>query len=104
MSAQPATSRHADFRQPEDRLGLALDRLRRAADALESALARQERETKSIAALEQEMEALLNDRSKLAHELDQVKARASRLDAAGAEVSGRLDAVMSNLQSVLSRG
>ena len=32
MSAQPATSQQTDFRQPQDRLGLALDRLRRAAD------------------------------------------------------------------------
>ena len=104
MSAQPATSQHADFPQPENRFDLALERLQRAADALEAALARKERETKSIAVLEQEMEVLLNDRSKLAHELDQVKARASRLDAAGAEVSGRLDTVMSNLQSVLARG
>ena len=63
MSAQPATSQHADFQQSPDRLGLALDRLRRAADALESALARKQREAKSIAALEQEMEVLLHDLS-----------------------------------------
>jgi len=103
MSAQTAPSERTQHHRPEVRLETALDRLRRATDALEASLSRQEREKRSIAVLEQELEVLLNDRSKLAHELDQVKARASRLDAAGAEVSGRVDALMSNLQSMLAR-
>lgn len=104
MSALTAQSQtQVDYSRPEDQLETAIDRLRRATDALEAALSRKERETKSAAALEQELEVLLEDRSKLAHELDQVRARASRLDAAGAEVSGRVDTVMSNLQSILAR-
>jgi predicted nucleic acid-binding Zn-ribbon protein len=103
MSAQTAPSERTQHHQPEDRLETALDRLRHATDALDAALSRQEREKRAVAVLEQELEVLLNDRSKLAHELDQVKARASRLDAAGAEVSGRVDALMSSLQSMLAR-
>jgi ABC-type transporter Mla subunit MlaD len=103
MSALTAPTERAGDHPPEEQLGAALDRLRRAVDGLEAAMSREERQAKSVAALEQELEVLLQDRSKLAHELDQVKARASRLDAAGAEVSGRIDAVMSNLQSLLVR-
>ena len=109
MSAVSAPSQRADYSDPEqagdpeDRLETALSRLRRATDGLEAALSRRDREARSVASLEQELEVLLQDRSKLAHELDQVKARASRLDAASAEVSGRVEAVMANLQSVLTR-
>jgi hypothetical protein len=88
MSALTAPTERAGDHPPEEQLGAALDRLRRAVDGLEAAMSRGERQAKSVAALEQELE---------------VKARASRLDAAGAEVSGRIDAVMSNLQSLLVR-
>ena len=103
MSAQPATSKQSSYPEPDLRLDAAIDRLRRATGTLEAALSRRERESKSRADLEQELEVLLQDRSRLAQELDQVKAKASRLDAAGAEVSGRLDAVMASLQSLLVR-
>lgn len=79
----------------------ALARLGKAIDKLEAVLVRRERERKSAKALEEELQILFQDRARLAHELDRVKARASRLDAVSAEVAGRLDAVMANIGTVL---
>ena len=101
MNAQVAPSNPVDQSSPSDRLDTALDRLRRAAASLEVAMRKRDRSDRSVAALEQELQVLSEDRSRLAHELDQVKSRASRLDAASAEVSGRLDKVMSDLRGML---
>jgi chromosome segregation ATPase len=102
MNAQPAPSQSAGAAQPDQRLRTAVSRLRRAIDTLEAATQRQDRAQSSAASLEQELEVLFEDRSRLAQELDHVKARASRLDAASAEVSGRLDTVMTSLRSALA--
>ncbi|VAW13620.1 hypothetical protein MNBD_ALPHA09-1776 [hydrothermal vent metagenome] len=79
----------------------ALSRLKTSIEAMEAVLHRREREHKSAGALEEELQVLLQDRARLANELDSVKARASKLDAVSAEVAGRLDVVMADIGSVL---
>ena len=102
MSAQPLHSVQPSVLQGDGRLDATLDRLRRATSLLEAAVRRRAVAEKSVAEIEQELQVLVEDRSRLAHELDQVKAKASRLDSASAEVSTRLDSVMANLRSVLA--
>jgi hypothetical protein len=51
--------------------------------------------------LEDEKRMLLEDRSRLAEELDEVKARANRLDKANSQVSVRLGAAMDNIKTIL---
>jgi len=102
MSAQTASSEHSSYDQADDQITTALERLNLAIDALEAALSIKVREGKTVSVLERELEVLLGDRSKLALELNQVKAKASRLDAAGAKVSEHLDKVTANLRSILT--
>lgn len=83
-------------------LSQALARLKKVTENLEAALHRRERQSKSAKALEEELEVLFQDRARLAHELDQVKSKANRLDAVSAEVAGRLDSVMADIGSVLN--
>ena len=82
-------------------LNRAMVRLRKSIEAMEAVLHRREQEHKSARALEDELQELLQDRARLADELDQVKAKATKLDAVSAEVAGRLDVVMADIGSVL---
>lgn len=82
-------------------LNQALSRLKKSIEGMEAVLHRRTREQKTVKALEEELQVLLQDRARLAHELDHVKAKASKLDAVSAEVAGRLDVVMADIGSVL---
>lgn len=84
-----------------DALDLSMARLKKAIDGLEVTLHRREGQRKSAKVLEEELQVLFQDRARLAHELDHVKAKAAKLDAVSAEVAGRLDSVISNIGSVL---
>lgn len=95
---QPDELAGADADPPLNR---ALLRLKKAIEAMEAMLHRRERAHKSAGALEEELQILLQDRARLAEELDHVKAKASKLDAVSAEVAGRLDVVVANIGSVL---
>ena len=87
----------------ESRLDQAQRRLRRAVENLEKSLLRQDRAQNNATALEQELQVLFEDRSKLAHELDLAMTQVSRLESVGAEVSHRLEAVMGSIRTVLTK-
>jgi len=95
---QPAEMARMGQAQP---LNTALMRLRKSIEGLEAVLHHHEREHNSAKALEEELQVLMQDRARLADELDHVKAKASKLDAVSAEVAGRLDVVMADIGSVL---
>jgi len=95
---QPAEMAGVTTTRPLDQ---ALVRLRKSIEGMEAMLHRREQERKTVVALEEELQVLLQDRARLADELDHVKAKASRLDAVSAEVAGRLDVVMADIGSVL---
>ncbi len=95
---QPAQLRGVEPAQLVDK---ALIRLKKSIEGLDAVLHRREREHKTATALEEELQILMQDRARLADELDHVKAKASKLDAVSAEVAGRLDVVMADIGSVL---
>lgn len=79
----------------------ALGRLTQALESLESAVERRFEADRSTAALEEEIATLGDDRSRLALDLDQEKARANLLEETNREVSRRLVAAMESIRSVL---
>lgn len=54
-----------------------------------------------VAELETETEALRRDRTKLAHELDLVRAKATELVDTSKTAAGKIDAAMSRIRAVL---
>lgn len=85
----------------ESALDAALARLTQAFDGLEAVVHRRTQSKASTRALEEQLQVLFEDRARLAHELDRVKARAARLDAVSAEVAGRLETVITDIGTVL---
>ena len=82
---------------------MAIDELRDALSALDSAIdLRFERERDS-AAMEQEIRRVHADRSRLAQDLDQSEFRANRLEEVNREVSRRLVTAMETIRAVLDR-
>lgn len=77
-------------------LNAALDRLERAVD-VQVEQGRGERDSAS------EMKQMLEDRSRLAQELDQSEDRSNRLEEANREVSRRLVTAMETIRAVLDR-
>ncbi|MEJ1158115.1 DUF4164 domain-containing protein [Prosthecomicrobium sp. N25] len=79
----------------------ALRRLELALSVLEAAVERRLDEDRSLAGLEDELSRTGEDRSRLAQDLDQERARAGRLEDTNREVSRRLVAAMESIRSVL---
>jgi septal ring factor EnvC (AmiA/AmiB activator) len=77
-------------------------RLNAALDTLEAAVNRRHEEDRQRDALEAQLQAFGSDRSKLAAELDQVRARSVDLEAANREVSRRLDRAADTIRTVLA--
>jgi predicted nucleic acid-binding Zn-ribbon protein len=79
----------------------ALRRFNAALDSFEAAVLRHQQTRKSIKALETEIQNLSEDRSRLAQELDEMRAYASDLDKIQKGVSKRLTAAIDNIRTVL---
>ncbi len=82
-------------------LEAALGRLTAALETLEAAAERRFETDRSAASLEDEISRLGEDRSRIAQDLDQEKARAARLEDTNREVSRRLVAAMESIRAVL---
>ncbi|MEZ5839284.1 MAG: DUF4164 domain-containing protein [Hyphomicrobiales bacterium] len=79
----------------------AIQRLNRSIDALEAAVNRRLEADAKTETLEDEVQRLGADRSKLAQSLDEAEARSVRLEDANKEVSRRLVAAMESIRIVL---
>jgi chromosome segregation ATPase len=82
----------------------ATKRLAQALDALEAAVERRSDADRLEAGLAAQVQALGDDRSRLAADLDAVSARAKRLETANRDVARRLDATMESIRSVIDGG
>ncbi|HXG78869.1 MAG TPA: DUF4164 family protein [Methyloceanibacter sp.] len=89
---------HPDtLQQATDRLDSAVDQLER---FLQDIFARSD-QTVPLAALQEKLRALAEERDRLQSELDAERMRTRRLKAANEEVSGRLEAVMVRLKDLI---
>lgn len=82
---------------------VAAKRLQSAIAALELATKRRSVSEGAIDNLQGEIQALSEDRSKLAHELDQVRARNAQLERVNEEVSRRLSRATEAFEGLLDR-
>ena len=78
-------------------------RLTQALDALEAVVERRREADRSESALAAQVQALGDDRSRLAADLDAVSARAKKLEVANRDVARRLDATMQSIRTVIER-
>ncbi len=85
----------------EPALEQASSRLHAALDALEAAVNRRLDDDQRRDGLEEQLQAYGSDRSKLASELDRLRARSADLEAANREVSRRLDHAMGTIRAAL---
>jgi predicted nucleic acid-binding Zn-ribbon protein len=85
----------------ESPLDRAARRLSSAIDTLEAAVHRRHEEDRQRDALEAQLQAFGSDRSKLAAELDHVRARSVDLESANREVSRRLERAVDSIRTVL---
>jgi hypothetical protein len=76
-------------------------RLTQALDALEAAVERRCEANKSESALAGQVQALGEDRARLAAELDAMSARARGLETASRDVSQRLDVAIQSIRTML---
>ena len=79
----------------------ALGRLERALDSFEVAATRVTQGNKSQQSLQEEIEFLREDRSRMAEELDAAQAKARTVLEANEEVSARIDGIMHNIRALL---
>jgi hypothetical protein len=86
----------------ESSLERARRRLNSAIDALEAAINRRHEDERQRDALEAQIQAYGSDRSKLAAELDDARARSGDLEAANREVSRRLEHAADTIRAVLA--
>lgn len=77
-------------------------RLDKALEALKLAVVKGRQASVKQGALESQIEDLIQDRDRLAQELDIERSRANRLGEVKGQVSGRIDAVMDNIRLLLS--
>jgi hypothetical protein len=77
-------------------------RLAMALDALEAAAERRGEADRGSEGLAAQLHALVNDRSKLAADLDAAAARARTLESTNREVARRLDTAIDTIRSVLA--
>jgi hypothetical protein len=78
-------------------------RLTQALDTLEAAVERRCESGRSETALAAQVQALGDDRARLAADLDAVSARAKRLESVNGDVARRLDQAMQSIHAVLSQ-
>ena len=78
-------------------------RLGKAMESLENAVAARLENERDYAEAEAEVQRMNADRSRLAQELDNLEARAERLEEANKEVSRRLVTAMETIRAVLDR-
>lgn len=83
------------------KLDEAFERFEMALRQFEAAAGRHEQSQKRAADLAQEADALRKDRSRLAHELDLVRSKASELVDTSKQAAGKIDAAMSRIRAVL---
>lgn len=79
----------------------AAKRLAQALDTLEAAVERRREADRGQSRLEDQVQALGADRSRLASELDSQAARARKLENTNRDIARRLDTAMENIRSVL---
>jgi septal ring factor EnvC (AmiA/AmiB activator) len=79
----------------------AAKRLAQALDTLEAAVERRREADRGQSRLEDQVQALGADRSRLASELDSQAARARKLESTNRDIARRLDTAMENIRSVL---
>ena len=80
----------------------AVRRLEAALQSLELAVERRATQTANADDLAAEVQMLTSDRARLAENLDQAQARATRLESVNREASKRLGAVVDTMQNVLA--
>jgi hypothetical protein len=85
-----------------DAIDAASRRLALALEALAAAVERRRDADRGAQALSEQLQALGNDRSRLAADLDASVARARSLESTNREVAQRLDAAIDTIRSVLS--
>jgi chromosome segregation ATPase len=79
-------------------------RLTLALDALEAAVERRREADRSEDGLAEQVQALGNDRTRLAAELDLASARARQLETANREVSRRIDVAIDAIRDAIATG
>lgn len=79
-------------------------RLTQALDALEAAVERRCEADRSEAALAAQVQALGDDRARLAGDLDAASARAKRLETANRDVARRIDVTMQSIRDAIEDG
>ncbi|WP_289036234.1 DUF4164 domain-containing protein [uncultured Roseibium sp.] len=89
-----------DGHKPKD-VSAALQRLTKAVGSLESSVERRMHVDRSLNGLQEDLQRLSEDRSRLANDLDKTEARANRLEGANKDVSRRLVSAMETIRSVL---
>ncbi len=82
-------------------LETAMARLSAALDGLDSAVGRRLEGDRRHALLDIQLQAAHDDRSKLAHALDQTQSRAATLERVNRDIAHRLDQAMDTIRSVL---
>ncbi len=83
------------------KLDEALQRFEAALRGIEEAIASRAAGEKRYEALESETEVLRRDRTRLAHELDLVRNKATELVDTSKNAAGKIDAAMSRIRAVL---
>lgn len=83
------------------RLDSSIERFFKSLDDLEAAVNRRGVQEKSMEKVHRELAALSEDRSRLAQELDALKAQNKRLNEMNDEVAERLDGAIQEIQGVL---
>jgi hypothetical protein len=97
----PATDRIVRPAGEESALEQASRRLQTAIDSLEAAVHRRLDDDGRRDGLEAQLHAYGSDRSRLADELDRLRARSADLEAVNREVSRRLDRAMETIRAAL---
>ncbi|MGI9415242.1 MAG: DUF4164 family protein [Hyphomicrobiales bacterium] len=85
----------------ESKIELALARFESAISSVEVAVMKAQQSNHSHETLGQEVVALRDDRSRLAAELDEVKAAMRAQEEVNAQISARVDGVMHNIRTIL---
>jgi predicted nuclease with TOPRIM domain len=80
----------------------AVKRLEEALQTLEHVVERRLSRTAGADALAEEVQMLTSDRARLAESLDQIQARAAKLETINRDVSRRLDSAIETIRAVLA--
>jgi len=80
----------------------AVKRLEEALQTLEHVVERRLSRTAGADALAEEVQMLTSDRARLAESLDQIQARAAKLETMNRDVSRRLDSAIETIRAVLA--